>query len=42
MGSGAVRDTGLDIPPDTGGAHAAALPSGGFVLSSFIGTYRID
>jgi hypothetical protein len=42
MGSGAVRETGLDIRPDSGGAHAAALPSGGFVLSSLIGTYRID
>jgi hypothetical protein len=42
MRSGAVRDTGLDLRPDGGGAHAAALPSGGFVLSSLSGTYRID
>jgi hypothetical protein len=40
--SGAVRDTGLDIRPDSGGAHGAALPSGGFVLSSSSATYRID
>jgi len=42
MRSGAVRDTGLDIRPDSGGAHGAALPSGGFVLSSSSATYRID
>jgi hypothetical protein len=40
--TGAVRGTGLDLRPDAEGAQAAALPSGGFVLSSSSDTYRID
>lgn len=40
--TGAVRDTGLDFRPENGGAQAAALPSGGFLLSSYTATYRID
>jgi hypothetical protein len=40
--SGALRDTGLDLRPDAGGAHVATLPTGGFLLSSSAGTYRID
>lgn len=41
-GTGAVRGTGLDLRPHSEGAQAAALPSGGFVLSSSSDTYRID
>lgn len=40
--TGAVRGIGLDLRPYDEGAQAAALPSGGFVLSSSSDTYRID
>jgi hypothetical protein len=42
LSTGAVRETGLDLRPNSEGAYAAALPSGGFVLSSGTTTYRID
>jgi hypothetical protein len=42
IGNGAARETGLDLRPDSAGAQAIALPSGGFVLSSSSTTYRID
>ena len=42
LGTGGVRETGLDLRPNSGGTHAFALPSGGFLLSSSMATYRID
>jgi hypothetical protein len=42
LSTGAVRETGLDLRPNSEGAHAAALPSGGFFLLSSTTTYRID
>lgn len=42
MNTGVVSETGLDLRPNSGGAQAKALPSGGFVLSSSSATYRID
>ena len=40
--TGAVRDTGLNLAPGGGSPSGAALPGGGFVLSSQVTTYRID
>ena len=42
LSTGVVKETGLDLRPNSEGAHAAALPSGGFFLSSRTTTYRID
>jgi hypothetical protein len=42
MTTGTVRETGLDLRPNSEGAQATALPGGGFVLSSSSATYRID
>ena len=42
MRSGAVRDTGLDLRPNSEGAQAFALPDGGFFLSGSTASYRID
>lgn len=42
LSTGGVRDTGLDLRPNSEGTQAFALPSGGFVLSSSATTYRID
>jgi hypothetical protein len=40
--TGAVREIGIDLRPSSEGAHAAALPSNGFMVSSPAGTFRID
>lgn len=40
--TGAARDIRLDLRPDSEGAQALALPSGGFLLLSSKETYRID
>ncbi len=40
--TGAVRDTGLELATGGGSPSGAALPGGGFVLSSGTSTYRID
>lgn len=42
LSTGGVRETGLDLRPNSEGTHAFALPGGGFVLSSSTTTYRID
>jgi hypothetical protein len=42
LSTGAVRETGLDLRPNSEGTHASALPGGGFFLSSSTATYRID
>ena len=42
LATGAVRETGPDLLPDTHGVSAAGLPSGGFLLTSSGATYRID
>jgi hypothetical protein len=42
MSTGVVSETGLDLRPNSEGAQATAIPSGGFVLSSSTSTYRID
>jgi hypothetical protein len=41
LGTGGVRDTGLDLRPDAGGVSGSAIPSGGFLLSGRTFTYRI-
>jgi hypothetical protein len=40
--TGALRDIGLALRPESESARAAALPTGGFILSTSAGAYRID
>jgi dipeptidyl aminopeptidase/acylaminoacyl peptidase len=42
LSTGAVRETGLDLRPNSEGTHASALPGGGFFLSGSSASYRID
>lgn len=42
LGTGSVRDLGIDLRPSSEANHGAALPTGGFIISGPAGTFRID
>jgi hypothetical protein len=42
LGTGFVRELGIDLRPSSEAEHGAALPTGGFIVSGPAGTFRID